>query len=299
MLVPFLLNWRLNPYHAPLVVAKEKGFYKDVDIDLCLLEPRNPSEVTRIIGEGHVPLGLKAMVHCFAARDRGYPIQSIGTVLDEPPTGLISPTGKNIHSIADIQGKRLGYVGEFGKVMIDKLAKDANIPKNSYKTLRVGMDAAHNILHDKVDAAIGLSCFQQIEVEEAGMPTNFLRIDHAANLGCCCFCSIMVIAHESYIQRHADLLHALMQATVRGLSFTREYPEEAFNLLIQANPTLDTPAMEKIFFRTLPFFSKEGLNVERDWQKVAGYAKSLGIFEADSALQGCYTNEFLSINEMN
>lgn len=82
MLVPLLLNWSLNPYHTPIAVAKEKGFYENYNIDLCLLEPNSPSDVTKIIGEGHVPIALKAMVHCYAARDRGYQIRSFGTLLD-------------------------------------------------------------------------------------------------------------------------------------------------------------------------------------------------------------------------
>lgn len=298
MFIPLLLNWYVNPYHTSLIVAKEKGFYKEYDIDLCLLQPTNPSDVTKIVGQGLVPLGLKAMIHCFAARSRGYPIQSVGTILDEPPTGLITPIKKGIKNISDIKGKRLGYVGEFGKVMIDQLAKEANIRENSYETVRIGMNAASAIIQDKVDAAIGLSCFQQIEVEEAGISTRLIRIDEAANLGCCCFCSILIIAHENYIQSYHETLENLMRATLKGIELTRESPEEAFECLIKVNSQLNNPLFKKIFHHTLPFFSKDCLNVERDWQKVGNYANKLGILKNPGNFKECYTNAFIPIKQI-
>src|SRR5262245_33088987 len=147
MKIPFLLNWYVNPYHAPIIVAKEMGFYHSHNIDLALIEPSDPSDVTHIIGSGQIPLGLKAMVHCYAARNRGFPIKAIGTLLDEPPTGLISLKSKNIESIKDLKGKCLGYIGEFGKIMVDNLITEAGLALDDYNAKRIGMDAPHAILN--------------------------------------------------------------------------------------------------------------------------------------------------------
>ncbi len=293
MRVSFLLNWYLNPYHAPIVVAKEMGFYKESGIDLALLEPTDPSDVTEIIGRGEIPLGLKAMVHCYAARGRGLAIKALGTLLDEPPTGLISIKSKEINNLDDLRGKRLGYIGKFGKVMIDRLAKEGGMHENEYSTVRVGMDAAHAILSDQVDAAIGLSCFQQLEVEASGVESQLLRIDQLANLGCCCFCSILFITHEKFLETEKDLFSQFMQATMKGLLLTREAPEEAFRILSKFDPHLNTPLFKKIFTHSLPFFSRDLFNNERDWGKVGKYAHKLGIVGEDVHPQACYTNEFI------
>lgn len=295
MLVPLLLNWYANPYHTPIIVAYQKGLYADLGIDLCILEPDNPSDVTKIIGQGHIPLGLKAMIHCYAARNRGYPISSIGTLLDEPPTGLITPLEKNINDIKDLEGKRIGFVGEFGKVMVDNLTKAAGLSPESYETIRIGMHASNAIIENHVDAAIGLSCFQQIEVEEAGIPTRLLRIDQAANLGCCCFCSILYIVHERFRIDYPDVLKNFMIATKKGAQITREEPKEAFNILIKSKPHLNNTLYYKIFQHCLPFFSKDCLNNEKDWEKVGDYAKNLGILKDFSEQQAYYTNEFVPL----
>ena len=40
-----------------------------------------------IVGKKNVDLGLKAMIHTIAAKDRKIDLTSFGTLLDEPPTG--------------------------------------------------------------------------------------------------------------------------------------------------------------------------------------------------------------------
>jgi len=84
-----LLNWYANPYHTPIFTAKEKGWFQEEGIDLAILETTNPSDVTEIVGKGQVDLGLKAMIHILAAKDRGLDMKSFGTLLDEPPTGTL------------------------------------------------------------------------------------------------------------------------------------------------------------------------------------------------------------------
>lgn len=299
MRVSFLLNWYLNPYHTPIIVAKELGFYQQQGIELSILEPTDPSDVTKIIGQNEIPLGLKAMVHCYAARNRGLNLTAIGTLLDEPPTGLISVKEKNIHTVPDLIGKRIGYVGEFGKIMVDQLAQQANISPHEYETQRIGMNAAHAILTDKVDCAIGLSCFQQIEIEAAGHACHMLRIDRLAHLGCCCFCSIMFVVNEQFMRQEGALLTHFMQATLQGMTFTRENPEAAFDCLKTSKPSLNTPIYKKIYYSLLPFFAKELKNIERDWLKVGEYAKRLGITSQAISEALFFTNAFLEPKENN
>ena len=55
-----------TPYHAPLYLAQAKGLFKNEGIQVALLEPNDPSDVTEIIGTNKVDLGFKAMIHTLA-----------------------------------------------------------------------------------------------------------------------------------------------------------------------------------------------------------------------------------------
>lgn len=290
--VTLLLNWYTNPYHSPILAAQQLGFYQQEDIKLAILEPADPSDVTELVGLGTVDFGVKAMIHTVAAVAKGYPVTSIGTLLDEPPTGLIALKSSGINSFHDIVGKRVGYIGEFGKKIIDDLATLAGIDPASYQTIRIGMNVTDAICRDVIDTGIGFINFQKVELEHLRGETVFLRIDQLAGLGCCCFCSIQFIVPEYMLQK-PELIQGFLRATQRGAAFTTEHPKEAYELICQAKPQLRTPLYQTIFMHTLPFFSRNLMNIEGDWHKVGAYAKHLNIIDEQFDIFQCYTNQFL------
>lgn len=75
--ITFLLNWEATPYHIPIFLAQTKGYFKREGLDVAILEPSNPSDVTELIGSGKVDMGLKAMVHTLAAKARGFQLPQL------------------------------------------------------------------------------------------------------------------------------------------------------------------------------------------------------------------------------
>ncbi|MDF1677959.1 MAG: ABC transporter substrate-binding protein [Legionellaceae bacterium] len=288
-----LLNWRTTPYHAPIILGNHLGFYQKEGIELAILEPHNPSDVPEIVGTGAVDLGLKAMIHCYAVKGRGFPIQSIGTLLDEPFTGLIFLKSTGIQKFEDLRGKRLGFVGHFGKIMIDDLAKRAGFSTGEYETVRIGMNVVDAIKRNKIDAGIGIGCHHQIELEATCGEARMLRIDELAGLGCCCFCSIQMICAEQILQEQPEKVRAFLKATQRSVHYILSKPEQAFEQLCEARPELNSALQRKIFLHTIPFFTRTLENVERDWKKVHQYAKHLGVIADDIKHRDIYTNAFL------
>lgn len=181
-------------------------------------------------------MGFKAMIHTLAVRPyhcaggsrwqltfvqakaRGFPVTSIGSLLDEPFTGVVYLKDSGITTdFCSLKGKRIGYVGEFGKVylcatvdsvpslisgqiQIDELTKYYGMTPDEYTAVRCGMNVTKAIIEKSIDAGIGLENVQMVELEEwlAGQSrprddVQMLRIDELAELGCCCFCSILYI----------------------------------------------------------------------------------------------------------
>jgi pyrimidine precursor biosynthesis enzyme len=196
-----LLNWHATPYHLPLFLAEKLNYFSEEGIKVAILEPNNPSDVTEIIGSGKVDLGCKAMIHTIAGKARGFPIKSIGTLLDEPFTGVVYLKSKSgiTTDFKSLRGKRIGYVGEFGKIQLDELTRYYGMTPEDYKAVRVGMNVTRAIIRGEIDAGIGLENVQMVELEEWSVQqgrsrddVQMLRIDELAELGCCCFCSVSV-----------------------------------------------------------------------------------------------------------
>jgi len=77
-------------------------------------------------------MGFKAMIHTLAAKARGFPVTSIGSLLDEPFTGVVYLNDSGITTdFRSLRGKKIGYVGEFGKVRICVSEVDFDIDRSN------------------------------------------------------------------------------------------------------------------------------------------------------------------------
>ena len=175
--------------------------------------------------------------------------------------------------------------------MIDDLAKQAGIPLDSYETVRVGMNVTAAILRGDIDTGVGFTNFQRIELEElSAEDAGMLRIDELNDLGCCCFCSVQYVANGDYFEKNPEKISGFMRAMRRATDFTIEHPDvrrpapplppahtytwlhihlapsteqAAWKIMTRANPRLDNNLYAKIYQRTLPYFSRDLLNVDQ------------------------------------
>lgn len=303
--VSFCLNWEAAPYHVPIYIAQTKGYFKDEGVDVSILEPSNPSDVTELIGSGKIDMGLKAMVHTLAAKARGFPVTSVASLLDEPFTGVLYLEGSGITSdFQSLKGKRIGYVGEFGKIQIDELTQHYGMTPDDYTAVRCGMNVAKYIIEGKIDAGVGIECIQQVELEDylqkAGRPTSdakMLRIDQLAELGCCCFCTILYICNDKFLAENPEKVKKILKALKRATDYVIENTTNAWSEYIDFKPQLNNVVSQKQFERCYAYLSDSLYNVHRDWRKVTAYGKRLQILPED--YQSNYTNEYLTWAEPN
>ncbi|CAO3600109.1 unnamed protein product [Absidia cylindrospora] len=288
--ISFLLNWHATPYHLPLFLADKLGYFADEGVQVAIIEPNNPSDVTEMIGAGKADLGFKAMIHTIAGKARGFPIQSIGTLLDEPFTGVIHLKHKSgiDGSFESLRGKRIGYVGEFGKIQVDDLAKQYGmLPGVDYTAVRVGMNVTKSLQDGVIDAGIGLENVQMVELEEWSVQqgrsaddVQMLRIDELADLGCCCFA------------RNPTKVTQFMKAIKRATDYMFAHPAEAYDHFVEIKPWMNNIVNRKIYQRSFRYMSRDLKNVPRDWNKVTNYCKRLTIVD-DGFVQN-QTNQYLS-----
>ncbi|SMR44050.1 unnamed protein product [Zymoseptoria tritici ST99CH_3D1] len=137
------------------------------------------------------------------------------------------------------------------------------------------MNVSKAIIEGEIDAGIGLENVQMVELAECpssqGRPKSdvqMLRMDELAELGYCCFCSILQIGNETFINENPEKVRAFMRAPVMGSELNR-----------------------RIFERAFAYFSKNLRNVARDWEQVTRYGKRLGVLA--EGFTPNYTNQFL------
>jgi putative hydroxymethylpyrimidine transport system substrate-binding protein len=76
-----LLDWFLNPDHAPLVVALQKGYFSDAGLEVELIEPADPNDPPKLVaaGKAEVAVTYQPQLHIQAAA--GLPLVRIATLV--------------------------------------------------------------------------------------------------------------------------------------------------------------------------------------------------------------------------
>lgn len=187
-----------------------------------------------------------------------------------------------------------------------------------YEAVRCGMNVSKAIIEGSIDAGIGLENVQMVELEEwlasnsrPRSDVQMLRIDELAELGCCCFCSILyigkllfvfiretcltwasaLIANDKFMTENPEKIRKFMKAVKRATDHVLASPAEAYKTYIDIKPVMASDVNRKIFERSYAYFSKDLKNVQRDWDKVTKYGKRLGVLNED--FKPNYTNQFL------
>ncbi len=77
--VTLLLDWFVNPVHAAIVVAREKGFFAKQGLDVSFVEPADPSMPPRLVAAGQGDIALTYQPNFYLDVAAGLPVQRIGT----------------------------------------------------------------------------------------------------------------------------------------------------------------------------------------------------------------------------
>src|SRR3990172_8195661 len=77
--LPVLLDWFVNPDHAPLIVAKEGGFFERAGLDVTLVAPADPSAPPRLVAARQADIAVTYQPDLMLNLQEGLPLTRIGT----------------------------------------------------------------------------------------------------------------------------------------------------------------------------------------------------------------------------
>ena len=104
-----LLDWFVNPDHAPLIIAEEKGFFKAANLKVELIAPADPSLPPKLVAAGKADLAVSYQPQLHIQVDEGLPLIRIGTLVSTPLNSLVVLREEPIKKIADLKGKRVVF----------------------------------------------------------------------------------------------------------------------------------------------------------------------------------------------
>lgn len=84
-----LLDWFVNPDHAPLIVAREKGFFAARGLDVDLVAPADPNDPPKLVAAGRADLAVSYQPQLHVQVAEGLPLKRVGTLVATPLNSLV------------------------------------------------------------------------------------------------------------------------------------------------------------------------------------------------------------------
>jgi putative hydroxymethylpyrimidine transport system substrate-binding protein len=272
-----LLDWFVNPDHAPILVAKERGIFAKHGLDVEIVEPSDPSAPPRLIAAGQGDIAISYQPSFTRAVKNGIPVIRAGTLVATPLNTLTVLADGPIKTLADLRGKTIGYSGSgIHDMMLKTMLKSVGMTEKDVTLVNVNFSLSIALVSGRADAIIGgYRNFEATEIELAGKkPKMFFPEEHGVppydEL-------IYIVKQDRFGDAKFDrFMAAIEDATIVLLND----PQGTFQDVIKAYPKLDDELNRRAWRDTLPRFQASPRAVDPDrYIRVAAFMKAAGVID--------------------
>ena len=292
-----MLDFFPNADHAGIYAAEAGGHFDDAGLKVEIRQPPDPAAPIKQVAAGRVDLAVSYEPEVLRARDQGLKVISVGAIVREPLTSIISLSAAKIRTPKDLEGKRVGFAGiDYQEAYLRTILLNAGVDPNSVKVRDVGFSLSPALLTKKVDAVIG--AFWNYEGTDLRLKKRKPRIIKVDEAGVPTYNELVLVANESALERDSGRLRAFISSLARGTQDLKKDPDAAIQGLLRANRDLEPKLQREVVRVTLPLFLPPegkpfGYQDPQARQAFAAWARENKLVTKLSDATGTYTNDLL------
>ncbi|PIO97543.1 ABC transporter substrate-binding protein [Pleomorphomonas carboxyditropha] len=272
-----LLEWFVNPDHAPLVVAKEKGLFAAHGLDVDLVAPADPSAPPRLVAAGQADVALHYQPSLDLDVDAGLPLVRFGTLIETPLNTLIVLKDGPIKSLSDLKGRKIGYsVSGFEDAMLGQFLKTAGLGIDDVELINVNFALSASLLAGQVDAVVG--GYRNFELNQMKIEGHEGVAFYPEENGMPAYDELIYVTRKDLVadKRLPEFLAAVEEATI----YLTNHPDDAWALFVKAYPDLDDELNRRAWADTLPRFAKRPAALDAGrYQRFSQFMKDAGLIK--------------------
>ena len=272
-----MLDWFINPDHAPLIVAQAKGYFRMAGVEVELIAPADPNDPPKLVAAGKADLAVSYQPQLHVQVSRGLPLIRIGTLVSTPLNSLVVLKDGPINSIKDLKDKKIGFsVGGFEDALLAAMLAKHGVSINDVELINVNFSLSPSILSGKVDAVIG--AFRNFELNQMAIIGKPGKAFYPEEEGVPPYDELIIVANKTKIKdiRYRKFIDALE----RAVQFLINHPQDSWNIFIQAHKNLDDELNRRAWRDTLPRFALRPAAVDtRRYSRLAAFLKKQGLIK--------------------
>ena len=250
------LDWFVNPDHAHLVIAQQKGFFKEQGLEIELIEPADPSMPPKLVAAGKADLAVTYQPQLHMQIDEELPLTRISTLVDNPLNSLVVLEDGPIKTITDLKGKKVGFsVGGFEDVLLKVMLQHHGLSMNDVELINVNWSLSPSLIAKKTDAVIG--SFRNFELNQMHLENHKGRAFLVEEHGVPVYEELIIVVNNKE-REQTDKWQRFNRALKQAIEYIQAQPEQAWEDFKAYKPKeLDTDLNRLAWKDTLPYLAKE------------------------------------------
>jgi putative hydroxymethylpyrimidine transport system substrate-binding protein len=278
-----LLDWFVNPDHAQLIVAQERGFFAAENLDVELVAPSDPSAPPKLVAAGKADLAVSYQPQLHVQVAEGLPLTRIATLVATPLNSLVVLADGPVKSIADLKGRKVGFsVGGFEDVILGAMLRKNGVDPKDVELINVNFSLSPSIISGQVDAVIG--AFRNFELNQMDIVGRPGRAFFVEEEGIPAYDVLIMVANNDRVgdEKLVRFVRALEAAT----QYLINHPDDSWQAFIGTDEKLDDELNKRAWRDTLPRFAlRPGAMDNARYARFAAFMKQEGMVDATPAVE--------------
>lgn len=239
--VRFALNWLVSGKNAGYFVARDKGFYKEVGLDVTISRGNGSGDTIKRIAAGESDFGLADTASIIGAiGNDNSPVKMVGMVFSKSSVAVVYNANVGINTPKDLVGRKLARSASGASpAMFPGFLKANGIDRNSLEEVVVGASSFIPLLLARsVDAVVDQSSYlgryNSVGASKGMSFKAFRFVDYGLDLY-----GDAIFVSRTTLEQRPDTIRRFMAATLRGNLYAFENPKEAIEILRRNNPEIE------------------------------------------------------------
>ena len=292
------LGYIPNVQFAPYYVAIDKGFYMDEGLDVTL-DYNMETDSVALIGAGELQFAIVSGEQVLLGRAQDLPVVYVMAWYEDYPVGVAAKSAQGITEPQDLAGKSIGIPGLYGANYIGLMAllNEGGLTEDDVDLQSIGYTQAESLADDLVDAVGIYISNEPIKLAAEGYDVDVLAVsDYLSLVG------NGLITSEELLETQPELVAGMARATMQGIVYTAEHPDEAFEICKKyvdnlADLTDEELAIQRqVLEKSIDIWQVDnpGYTDPQAWDHMQDLLLQMGLIETPVDLASVYTNELIS-----
>lgn len=291
--VTLTLDYTYDGIHAPYFSALDQGYYKKAGVDVTIEPTGGSVDSMDDVASGKADIGVVSATTLLTGIAKGLPLKAVALVVPRNPEAMVVLKSSSIKSPSQLRGASIGATpGTTDDANASAFLAANHIPASSVRITAISASAkVPELLAGKIDV---LFDFAQIF---AGNLSK-VRIIPWYKYGITVYGSTLAV-NTTFLKQHPAAVKAVVNASMRGLSYTLGHPKSAagyveavaktgesyfYNELGILKPYWYTPAIAAAGF---------GKMTTAGWNKTQEFNIKYGTQAKKLPLSSVFTNAYL------